>query len=80
MLCKYKNIFGEPRKGAHSIRVFDIAIVDVILTIIIGAIISKFTHTNFFLVLLALFLLSIVAHRIFCVDTKVTQIIFGKTT
>jgi uncharacterized membrane protein YcaP (DUF421 family) len=71
-------MFGEPRKGVHSIRVFDIAIVDVILTIVIGLIISKFTHMNIWLVILALFLLSIVAHKIFCVDTKVTQMIFGK--
>jgi hypothetical protein len=34
MLCQYKNIFGEVNKGVHSYRIFNIAIVDVLLTII----------------------------------------------
>ena len=25
-LCKYKNIFGEVKTGAHSYRLFDVAI------------------------------------------------------
>ena len=39
MLCKYKNIFGEPKIGIHKYRLFDIAIIDVIGTIILGYII-----------------------------------------
>lgn len=34
-LCKYKNILGEPGKGVHSYRIFNIAIVDVLLTLIL---------------------------------------------
>ena len=33
--CKYSDIFGKSRTGIHSYRVFDIAIVDVVLTIIL---------------------------------------------
>lgn len=77
MLCKYKNLFGEPRKGIHSIRLFDIAIVDVLLTVLVGFIIAKLTHTNLMLVLGLLFLLSIFIHKIFCVRTKVIETIFG---
>jgi uncharacterized membrane protein YcaP (DUF421 family) len=76
-LCKYKNLFGEPRKGIHSIRLFDIAIVDVLLTILVGFIIAKLTHTNLMLVLGLLFLLSIFIHKIFCVRTKVIEMLFG---
>ena len=39
-LCKYKNILGEPGKGVHSYKIFNISIVDVILTLIVAYIIS----------------------------------------
>jgi len=32
-LCEYKNYFGESGKGVHSYRIFNIAIVDVIMTL-----------------------------------------------
>ena len=40
MLCQYKNIFGLVGEGAHSFRIFDIAIVDVIMTFIVAYIIN----------------------------------------
>ena len=40
MLCKYKNIFGKVGKGVHSYRIFNIAIVDVILTFLLAFIIQ----------------------------------------
>ena len=43
-LCKYKNALGEPGKGIHSYRLFGIAIMDVIMTIIGAYIISYFTN------------------------------------
>ena len=39
-LCKYKDYFGEPGKGVHSHRIFNIAIVDVAMTLIGALIIS----------------------------------------
>ena len=35
-LKEYKNMFGEPGKGIHKYRLFNIAIIDVIATIILG--------------------------------------------
>ena len=32
-LCAYRTLFGEPTKGVHSYRFFNIAIVDVIAKI-----------------------------------------------
>ena len=70
MLCKYKNILGKVNKGVHSYRLFNIAIVDVILTILGAFIIHLFTPTyNFYLILLLFFILGIILHRIFCVKT-----------
>ena len=39
MLCQYKNIFGKVNEGIHSYRIFNIAIVDVLLTILLSFII-----------------------------------------
>jgi len=39
-LCQYKDLLGEPRKGVHSIRVFDFAFVDIALTIFLAVIIT----------------------------------------
>ena len=33
-ICKYKDIFGKPNDGVHSIRFLNIAIVDLLMTII----------------------------------------------
>ena len=77
MLCKYKNIFGEVGKGVHSYRIFDIAIVDVLLTIIAAIIINYFyPKYSFSLILLILFILGIVMHQIFCVKTTIDKILF----
>ena len=76
-LCKYKDILGEPKKGIHSYRLFGVAIVDVILTIIGAWLIAHFFHLNFVHTLVSLFILGIILHRIFCVKTTVDRVLFG---
>ena len=83
MFCKWKNILGEVGKGAHSIRVFNIAIVDVALTILGAWLISHFvkidknnTLWNFAIILIGLFVLGIILHRLFCVRTTIDRILF----
>ena len=77
MLCKYKNILGEPGKGAHKYRIFNIAIVDVLLTIITAFIIHLFNpNFNFFIILFILFIIGIILHRIFCVRTTIDKLLF----
>ena len=46
-LCKYKNALGEPKKGIHSYRLFGVAIVDVIMTILGAYLISNFFNISF---------------------------------
>lgn len=75
-LCSYKDIFGKPREGAHSYRVFDFAAVDVILTVIAGIIIARNYDLSILLVLLVLFIIGIISHKLFCVDTKLNTLIF----
>ena len=76
-LCKYKDIFGKPNEGIHSYRFLNIAIVDVLATIVVAFLISHFTKFCFGKTLLALFLCGIVMHRLFCVKTTVDKFIFG---
>ena len=75
-LCKYKDMFGKPNQGVHSFRIFNIAIVDVLLTILAAFIISYFLKTNFLYTLLFMFILGIISHRIFCVRTTIDKLLF----
>jgi hypothetical protein len=76
MLCKYKNILGTPKEGVHKYRLFGISITDVLLTIIAAFILSYFFNYNFLLILIILFLLGIILHRIFCVKTTIDKLLF----
>jgi len=77
-LCKYKDILGVPGKGIHSYRIFNISVVDVIMTIIGAYIFSLIFKTNFVYTLIALFILGIILHRIFCVRTTLDKLLFDK--
>ncbi len=78
MLCKYKNLFGELGKGIHSYRIFNIAYVDVLSTVFAALIIHLLIpRYNFFTILIFLFILGIILHRLFCVRTTVDRLIFG---
>jgi hypothetical protein len=74
---QFSDLFGKPNTGAHSYRVLGIAIIDVILTVIGAIIISVIFNENFFIILFLLFILGILIHRLFCVNTTVNKFIFG---
>jgi fatty acid desaturase len=76
MLCKYKEALGVPGKGIHQYRIFNVAIMDVLLTIIVAGILAWIFKLNFWLLLLILFLLGIILHRLFCVRTTVDKLLF----
>lgn len=75
-LCKYKDILGKPNQGVHSYRIFDIAIIDVLLTIIAAYILSIVTKYKFIYTLPFMFILGIISHRIFCVRTTIDKLLF----
>jgi len=75
-LCKYKNSLGIPNEGVHSYRLFGVAFVDVIMTIIAAYIISYFTKIKFLYTLIFLFTLGIMLHRLFCVKTTLDKLLF----
>ena len=79
-LCKYANIFGEPGTGVHSTRIFGLAAVDTILTIILAAVLNYLVEggnwKSFGLFVVFVFSLSIIIHKLFCVQTTLTMAIF----
>ena len=78
MLCKYKDIFGKVAEGVHSYRIFNIAIVDVILTFLLAFIIQLLLPKyNYYHILILLFILGIILHRMFCVRTTIDKILFN---
>jgi ABC-type sugar transport system permease subunit len=85
-LCKYKDIFGKVNEGLHSYRIFNIAVVDLGLTILIALIIAYFLQNKFLkiplyklfgIIFIILMVLSLLLHKLFCVETTLTKIVFG---
>lgn len=78
MFCKYRNLLGEVNTGLHSYRLFDIAIIDVIFTVLLAFVICKFKPTyRFRNMVTTLFLLGIFLHRLFCVETTIDRLLFN---
>jgi uncharacterized membrane protein len=79
-LCRYKDIFGRPREGAHAYRLFDIAVVDVAATVFVAFLIARIFSLSFWKSLVALFIIGILSHRAFCVRTTVDKWVFPNVT
>jgi len=82
IFCKYKNILGIPGKGIHF-HIYNIAIIDVIFTFLGAKLIQKILlrykyKLNYFLILSLLFIMGILLHKLFCVETTINKIIFSK--
>jgi len=77
-LCQYKNLFGQPATGAHSYRIFDIAIVDTLLAVLLGYLIWVISKKkwNPYYIAVFVFILGLFSHWLFCVDTTVNKL-FG---
>jgi hypothetical protein len=75
-LCTYSKSLGEVGKGIHSYRIFDIAYIDVLATILGAYILSFLLKTPFVYTLIVLFILGIVLHRLFCVRTAIDKLIY----
>jgi ABC-type microcin C transport system permease subunit YejE len=75
-LCDYKNMFGAPGDGLHSVRIADIAVVDTVVVLFVVVIVSKLFNLNFFIVLCTVFIIGILSHRLFCVRTTVDKLLF----
>jgi hypothetical protein len=69
-LCKYADVFGKPKEGAHATRALGLAVVDGLTAVLA----LFFRHkVNAFCVLMVL---SVLVHRAFCVHTTITDLVF----
>jgi hypothetical protein len=75
-LCAYKDLFGKPDTGIHSIRFMNLAVMDIIMTLIGAYLISYATKISFSIVAIVLFILGIIAHRLFCVRSTIDKLLF----
>ena len=62
--------FAVPRTGIHNIRIFDIAIVDVLITLLASYAISYYTSYKVVSVFIALIIISILIHTMLDIKTK----------
>tara|TARA_Y100000817_G_scaffold307171_1_gene293322 strand:+ start:10033 stop:10317 length:285 start_codon:yes stop_codon:yes gene_type:complete len=77
---KYVNkLFGKPNVGIHSYRIFNIAYIDVIFTFIGAFFIQKlfYPKKKYLKILLYLFLIGILLHRLFGVRTTIDRFLFS---
>lgn len=72
-LTKYRNIFGEPKKGVHSARIFGLALFDLSLTALGAYLIGICTKTNPILVFIGLIFIGIGVHGFFGVNTALNE-------
>lgn len=77
LFCKYKNLLGEPRKGIHSYRVWDIAVFDVLLTFALAYWIAVSNDWEYYSTLVYTFIMGIIVHWLFCVNSTVNEAVFG---
>ncbi len=66
--CAFKNVLGVPGEGVHSLRMFNLAIVDVLATIAAARVMK--------IPIWFAFLLGIILHRLFCVRTTIDKLLF----
>ena len=76
MSCPYANILGKTNEGIHSYRIFDLAAVDLVMTLTAAFLASRYINTysvlaNFIL----LWIIGIAFHLMFCVKTPITNFI-----
>ena len=83
-LCAYKDLFGAPGTGLHSYRIMNIAVVDVLSTLILAFVIyfilEKWLDIHWisiWWIIIVCFLIGIVSHRLFCVRTTVDKLLFN---
>ena len=87
MSCQHKDIFGKPGEGIHSLRIpipglkNGIALVDTVLTLIAAYLIGQYYRmktSHIILLFVALMILSVLVHRMFCVETPLTRLFCSK--
>jgi len=76
-LTKYKNIFGSPGTGLHKIKFKGTSVIDYFLTIVGAFILTYYTDIPLVLSTIGLFIIGILLHYLFGIETQVLKFIFS---
>jgi hypothetical protein len=77
-LCKYKNVIGEPNTGLRKkYRIFDVAVIDTVVTLLAVYLISYFSGYPFLYTLVITFIIMVISHRLFCVRSTTDRLLFS---
>lgn len=77
-LCKHRDIAGKPEEGVHAIRFMGMAAFDIVGSLILATVIALATGWNLAVCVFVVFVLGVIVHRLFCVNTAVNKFIFGE--
>ena len=71
------NIIGEPNTGLRKkYRIFDVAVIDTVVTLLAVYLISYFSGYSFLYTLVITFIVMIILHRLFCVRSTTDRWLF----
>jgi len=73
-MCRFKDSLGQPGVGVHR-RVFNIAMFDMLLTVLLSYAVAKWLKQGFVRTLVILFLIGELLHVLFCVETTVVKFV-----
>ena len=75
-LCNYSDLFGKPGEGIRKYRIFNISIIDVVLTMILAHILRSVFKISLITSLVLCFIAGIIVHQLFCVKTTINKLLF----
>lgn len=77
--CKYKDALGVPgsKTGLRKYRIFGIALFDTAVVLVIAILVAWMFQLSYVYTIVAIFILGIFVHRLFCARTAVDRILFG---
>lgn len=73
MMCQYKELFGKPNEGVHKYRLFGVAAVDLIGTIVIAWLVARWIKKSFWIVFVSAMAIAVLLHKLFCVKTALNE-------
>lgn len=74
---QYKDTFGTPGQGLHSYRFLGVAVVDLILSLVLAAVITYLTGFPLILSIVTVLLVGMVLHLMFGVNTSALKYLGG---
>jgi hypothetical protein len=83
--CGLSGIFGEPGAGAHRVRIGGLAAVDVLATMGLSFLITRYALGRgkkgpgaYALVFIVVMLVAVLIHEAFCVNTRLNAAVFNR--